>query len=83
MSDTELAHIEGTTSNEDLNLVAKQEKQKHASYSEKDDAKLLSDGTSDDGDEEDLVLEYSGLFYQSFIICIISCSFKRIYENNF
>ena len=61
MSDSELAHKEILPSKEDALLFTQQEKAKHASsYSEKDDANLLSDGTSEDGEEDDLVLEYSG-----------------------
>ena len=61
MSDSELAHSESLSAKEEMLLVTQQEKAKHASsYSEKDDATLLSDGTSDNSDEEDLVLEYSG-----------------------
>jgi len=60
MSDSELAHSESLSAKEEMLLVTQQEKAKHASsYSEKDDATLLSDGTSDNSDEEDLVLEYS------------------------
>ena len=71
MSDSEELTHEDIPSKEDASLVARQEKTRHASsYSEKDDAKLLSDGTSDDGDEDDLVLEYSGLMQlKSFLIC--------------
>lgn len=71
MSDSELTHNEDAKSNEDAALFVKQEKTKHpSSYTEKDDAKLLSDGTSEDGDEDDLVLEYSGLLKPSYFLAI-------------
>ena len=83
MSDSELAHSESLSSKEDVLFVARQEKTKHASsYSEKDDATLLSDGTSDNSEEEDLVLEYSGwLLIESsyvFVLIVITAMFVWI-----
>ena len=64
MSDSELTLNGNIPLKEDAHLFNQKVKEKHASsYSEKDDANLLSDGTSEDGEEDDLVLEYSGLLY--------------------
>ena len=61
MSEIDVSYSESATTKEDENLVSKLERQKHASSTEKDDANLLSEGTSEEEDvEDDLVLTYSG-----------------------
>ena len=70
MSDAEISNSEASSFKEDSKLVSKSEKQKHASATEKDDANLLSEGSSQEDDEEELVLEYSGKInqYTNFLI---------------
>ena len=61
MSEIDVSYGETAFLSEKSNLVSVNERLKHAAQTEKDDANLLSEGSSqEDGDERDLVLEYRG-----------------------
>ncbi len=60
MSELDVPYGEASFFSEDVSLVVSADKPKHAAKTEKVDAKLLSDGSSEDENEDDLVLEYTG-----------------------